>query len=218
MDEKRRAELDGEIFPSNSITRKTEVKETIEKKKIKPIVKGKVIKQKRSFGKRIKEVIFGDDTRSVGSYVVYDVLVPAAKAMVTDIVGGGIEMLVYGERQGRNTRRRAGSSYVSYDKVSYRGDDRDRRDRRDISHTARARHDFDDVILETRGEAEDVLSHLVDLTIDYGQASVADFYDLVGITASFTDNKWGWTDLRDASVTRQRGGYLINFPRTKQID
>ena len=87
-----------------------------------------------------------------------------------------------------------------------------------MSRTSRARHDFDEIILETRGEAEEVLSHLVDLTIDYQQATVADLYDLVGITSNFTDNKYGWTDLRSASVTRVRDGYLINLPRTQILD
>jgi hypothetical protein len=87
-----------------------------------------------------------------------------------------------------------------------------------MSRTGRAKHDFDEVVLESRGEAEEVLSNLVDSIIDYGQATVADFYDLVGIATNFVDGKWGWTDLRNASVSRVRGGYLINLPRTQPLD
>ena len=79
-----------------------------------------------------------------------------------------------------------------------------------FSRGSRARHDFDDILFESRGEAEDVLSHLVDLTIDYGVASVADFYDLSGIESQFTDNKYGWTNLRDAEVTESmRDAYRV---------
>jgi hypothetical protein len=56
------------------------------------------------------------------------------------------------------------------------------------------------------------------LTFDYGQASISDLYELVGITANFTDNKWGWTDLRSSSVSRARDGYLLNLPRPILLD
>ena len=84
-------------------------------------------------------------------------------------------------------------------------------ERREPSLRNRSRHNFDDIILDSRGEAEEVLSHLVDLVDDYGMASVADLYDLVGITSNFTDNKYGWTNLSSASVSRVRDGYLIDF-------
>lgn len=210
-------------YPSNSKTKKQESNQNdIDERKIEKVVTGKVKKQKRSFTKKMAETFLEDDTKSVGSYIFYDVLIPAAKAMISDMVGGGIEMLLFGERRSRSTsiRRDGGRSYTSYGSF-YRGaSDRDPRDRdrRDISRVSRARHDFDEIVLETRGEAEEVLSHLVDLTIDYGMATVADLYDLVGITSNFTDNKYGWSDLRNASVSRVRGGYLINLPRTQPID
>ncbi len=210
-------------FPSNSKTNKKEPRPVkAEDRKLEKVVTGTVKKQKRSFSKKLAETFLEDDTKSVGSYIFHDVLIPAAKAMISDMVGGGIEMLLFGEKRGRNTRREGGRSYTSYGS-QYRTTERDRdRDRprgaRDISYTSRARHDFDEIILETRGEAEEVLSHLVDLTVDYHQATVADLYDLVGISSNFTDNKYGWTDLRTANISRVRGGYLINLPRTEPLD
>jgi hypothetical protein len=210
-------------FPSNSKTvRKDPPQQQAkpEDKKLEKIVTGCVKKQKRSFSKKLAETFLEDDTKSVGSYIFHDVLIPAAKAMISDMVGGGIEMLLFGEKRGRNTRREGNRSFTSYGSY-YKSNDRDTRDKdrgRDISRTGRAKHDFDEIVLETRGEAEQVLSHLVDLTIDYKQATVADFYQMVGVTENFTDNKYGWTDLRNASVSRVRGGYLINLPRTEALD
>ena len=57
-----------------------------------------------------------------------------------------------------------------------------------------------------------------ELLEDYKMVSVADLYDLVGITGKVTDNNFGWTDLRNASVTRDRDGYLINLPRAIALD
>lgn len=196
-------------YPSNAKKDKGK-----EEKKVKKVIKGKALQRKKPLGKRILGTFVGDDINSVGSYVVHDVLIPAAKSAISEMVQGGIEMMLFGERRGSRTRRDQGRSYVSYNNYS-----RDKReDRRDISPKGRASHNFDEILLPTRGEAEEVLSHLVDLIIDYGQASVSDLYDLVGITGNFTDNKYGWSDLSSASVTRAREGYILNLPRTRLID
>lgn len=196
-------------FPSNSHRAK-------EERKVEKVVTGKVALKKKSTGKKFLETFIGDDINSVSSYIIHDVLIPAAKSTISDMVQGGIEMLLFGERKGNRTRRDQGRSYVSYNSYSSQQPRRD--ERRDVTYRNRARHNFDDVILSSRGEAEEVLSHLVDLVIDYGQASVGDLYDLVGITGNFTDNKWGWTDLRSASVSRARDGYLLNLPKPILLD
>ena len=135
--------------------------------------------------------------------------------MITDTVSNGIEMLLFGQTRGSRTRRDRGRSYVSYSNY-YKDRYRDRA--RYVSQRNRARHNFDDIILESRGEAEEVLSHLVDLTEDYGMASVADLYDLVGVTSNFTDNKYGWDNLSSGRVVPVRGGYLLELPRPIVLD
>jgi hypothetical protein len=131
-------------------------------------------------------------------------------------VKGSIEVLLRGESRGSRTRREGSRSYVSYNGYYNRSDNReDRHSRQSIN---RARHNFNDIVFESRGEAEEVLSHLVDLTIDYNVASIADLYDLVGITSNFTDNKYGWDDLSRATVSRVRDGWMIDLPRTILID
>lgn len=203
-------------FPSNS-NRKKELTAPVKEKNITPVVSGKVIKKQRSFGQKLSETFFGDDTRSVVDYILHDILIPAMKSTLSDMVGGGIEMLLFGERKssGRSRLfRDRDRSYVPYNKLSRRDD---LEDRRYMSRSARSRHDFDDIILETRGEAEDVLSHMVDLIEDYGVASVGDYYDLLGIESNFTDNKYGWINVADGYVDRVRDGYCIRLPRPREI-
>lgn len=208
-------------FPSNSHKKKEEPKEDI--KKVNKVITGKVVTKKQSMGKKFIKNFISDDIDNVGDYILHEVLLPAAKDTVYDLVRSGIDVLknglevaLLGDRRAPRSRRDRDRSYVSYNSYSSRRDDRDRdRDKdRDRSSKNRARHNFDDIVLETRGEAEEVLSHLVDFTIDYGQASVSDLYDLVGITGNFTDNKYGWEDLSKASVSRTRDGYVLNLPRT----
>lgn len=216
-------------FPSNSnISREKPKKseentETPQKKKIKPIVKGKVLRKKKSLGKKIAEAFLGDENRSIGDYLIQDVLVPAAKSTLSELVGGGIDMWLFGERRNRggyynqNSRNRQHTSYGSY--FGREKDDRGRNssDRREVSRDTRSRHNFDDIVLESRGEGEEVLDHLVDLTIDYGVATVADYYELLDVESTYADQKYGWTNLKSADVVRVREGYSIRLPQPKPI-
>ena len=206
-DEKREVLKKDISFPSNSHRDKEKEKE--EPRKLEKVIKGKVIQKKKSLGKKFVETFINEDIDNVGSYVMYDVLIPAAKNLMVDMFHGSVDMIFGEQKRGSRTRRDRDKSYVSYDRYS----DRDKRSDRDRSSVNRARHSFDDVILSSRGEAEEVLSTLVDLTIDYGQATVSDLYELVGITGNFTDNKYGWEDLSSASVNRVREGYALNLPK-----
>lgn len=195
-------------FPSNSYKKKAAKKTD---KKIEKVTSGKVVQKKKTLGKKFTEMFLGDDIESVSSYIIYDVIIPAAKNMISDTVSNGIEMLLFGQIKGSRTIRDKNKSYISYNSY-HKNKDKNR------VYRNRARHNFDDIILESRGEAEEVLSHLVDLVEDYGMASVADLYDLVGATSNFTDNKYGWDNLSSASVSRTRDGYLINLPRVIVLD
>lgn len=199
-------------YPGNS--HKIREKKEEQQKKVKKVVQGKVVTRKKTFFKRASDAIFGDDVDNVLAYIFHDVLIPAAKSTISDMVSGGIEMLLFGENHGSRTRRDGGKSYVSYNNY-YKGE---KRDERKPSQRNRSRHNFDDIILASRGEAEEVLSCLVDLVDDYGMASVADLYDMVGISTNYTDNRYGWTNLRSAAVSRVRDGYLIDLPRAVPLD
>jgi hypothetical protein len=220
-------ELLRDTYPSNSKTQrdrpekvvKGTVTQTPREERVRKVIKGPIKKKKRGLFRRFTNLLLEDDTKSVGDYVVHDVLIPAAKNMVCDIIGWGgfAEILLFGEKRRSHARREGGRTFVNYGSF-HRSSDRERDRPRDISRSGRSRHDFDEIVIETRGEAEEVLSHLVDLTIDYGMASVADFYDLLGVESNHTDRNWGWTDLHNASVSRVRDGYVINLPRTRPID
>lgn len=181
-----------------------------ERKKVDKVVSGKVKTRKKSEVRKFKDVFISEDVSNVKSYIFMDVLIPAAKKAISDIVRDGIDMILYGD-----TKRRSSGSSASY--VSYRSySDRDRRDDRRESRT-RTGYDYDDIILESRGEAEEVLERMNELIDTYDVVSVADLYDLVGKSCNYTDNKYGWTNIRNAEPIRVRDGYLLKMPKAGPI-
>lgn len=183
--------------------------EVIPVKKVERVATGKT--RKKNEVRKFADAFIAEDVKSVKDYIIQDVLIPAAKKAIVEMVDSGINMLIYGESKPRNKDRNG--SRVSYTKYYERERDYERGTR------TRARgYDYDDIILDTRREAEEVLDRMQDLIDTYGMVSVADLYDLVGINGSYTDNKYGWTRLRDADVQRVRDGYLLKLPKALPFD
>ncbi|HEY2455627.1 MAG TPA: hypothetical protein VGI71_24030 [Scandinavium sp.] len=202
-------------YPSNS---KQGQKRESERAKPEKVVEGEVVQRKKSTAGRFLSKFISDDSQGVGEYVIMEVLLPAAKNMVSDAVSQGIERLLFGDAKPSRSGHRAYTNYSRnatgqrYIPGSPMSDPRP-----PLSRQARASHDFDDIIIASRAEAEEVLDRLRDLINQYEVATVSDLYDLVGLTGEFTDDKWGWDDLRSASIRAIRGGYLLNLPRTHPI-
>lgn len=193
-------------YRSNSHKSKQEER-AVEKKKVERVVQTKVKTKKKN---KFADTFISEDITSVKDYVINDVLIPAAKKAISDIITNGIDMMLYGETK---SRRKSSGSKVSYTSYYERDRDRDRDYRR-----PRTGYDYDEIILESRGEAEEVINKMDELLEVYGIVSVADLYDLVGIAGNYTDNKYGWTNLRNAYVQRLRDGYLLKLPKAMPLD
>lgn len=179
----------------------------VEKKKVEKVVTGTVKTKKKNGFSKLADSFISEDAKNVKSYIFADVLIPAAKKAISDIVTDGISMILYG-----GTGRKKQSSISS---VSYRSyyDQRDRDRYAADNPRTKTGYNYDDIILETRGEAEEVLRQLMEMIETYDVASVADLYDLVGITGNYTDNNYGWTNVRNAEIVRVRDGYLLKLPK-----
>ena len=181
-------------------------------KKIEKVVSGTAKTKKKSEMSKIKDIFISEDTSNVKSYLLMDILIPAIKKAVLDIVTTGADMILYGDEGGN--RRRAPSERVSYRRYY------EQRDDRSIDRVrTRTGYSYDDIIVDNRGEAEEVLSRMDELIDQYGVVSVGDLYDLVGLTGTYTDQKYGWTNIRTAKPGRLRdGGYVLKLPKALPID
>ena len=203
-----------EDYKPNSFRFKAEQQAKVEEKRVdKPVVTGKVITKKPSKVRKLAGEFISEDARNVKDYVFGEVLIPAIKKAISDIVRDGIDIILYGE-SGRSKKR------STADKVSYtRFSDRDYRSPRDVGPVVSSGFSYDDIILESRGEAQDVLDRMFEIVEQYGLVSVADLYELVGKTThNYMVNRYGWTSLRNAEVERVREGYWIKLPRAMPLD
>lgn len=205
--------LKGVAVPPNS----HKSKEEKEKKQIKKVAQGK--RKKKSLGRKFSETFIKSDAESVGSYIFFDVLVPAIVDTFRDIINSSLDMFLYGDSRGpsrgRSSPRGGGTkSYVSYRDYYEQGK------RKELPAPRRSAYKeaSEEVVFESRAEAEDIIDAMINLIDTYDMVSVREFYEMVGLDFEFTDEKYGWTNLSNVSVSRIRDGYIINLPRPVLLD
>lgn len=96
---------------------------------------------------------------------------------------------------------------------------RSRRERRD--ERAEDVRDYEDISFDTRQDAERVLSKMYASMRKYdGTVTISDLFAFSGLKSSWTDEKYGWTNLDKARVYRGRrdGRYYLDLPEPFPID
>lgn len=195
-------------YPSNSFKSKEEQKLDAREKRVQKVVRGGV-KTRQNKGRKLTDIFISEDASNVKSYIAMDVLVPAFKKLIFDIFTDGIEMILYGSKGSKSGK--------SGSKISYRSYYDEPSDNRS-SRATTGRFDYEDIIYDSRGEAEIVLKNMHGCMSRFGMVTVADMYDLSGLTAPHTAFRYGWMSIRNASVKRIRDGYIIDLPKATMID
>lgn len=182
-------------------------------KRVEKVVQGNV-KVKQNKIHKFTDVFISEDIANVKSYIVMDVLVPAIKKAVSDIVTNGIDMILYGET-GRTKKSGNKISYTNY--YDRRSDDR-RYDEPRSGGTIRNALGYDELKFERRRDAEAVLDQMAEVIEHFGFVTVSDMFDMADVTAPFTGNKYGWTSVRNAEVVSSRDGFYIKLPKASLLD
>ena len=208
-----------ENYPGNSKKQRAEeAKSETARPEIKKIVTTSGTIRKASLGSRMRETFAGEGARETGTYVFFDVIIPAIKAMAFDTITQGADRILFGGRDViRSGMANAPRTRTNYNQIStkaannYPGRNFEGGGR-EISRAARNNHRFDEILLDSRGEAEMVLDTMQDLISRFQWVSVPEFYSMVDVTAEFTDEKWGWTNISTAQIRPSRGKYVILLP------
>lgn len=194
-----------ENYQSNSFKSK-ELEAKQPEKKLTKVANAKL--KKKSEIQKIAETFVAEDLNKVKNAVLMDVIVPAVKKVISDIVTNGIDMLLYGEVKHNKTTT---TSKIGYNSMY------NSQNQTNTARVAKSSYIYNDIILSSRGEAEEVLNQMNEIIGTYGVVSVADLCEIVGVTGEFTDNKYGWSDIRDAYVERSKDGYMLKLPRALPI-
>jgi hypothetical protein len=187
---------------------------------VEKMIQGDVIIKKPNFFKRMGRSMVADDVGNVGDFIVVDVLGPALRNLIYDIIVKGAGRTIFGAGQvyrssGRGVPPSAGpvsSLKTAYHRVSEGGEPG-----RSVSQASAARHDFSEIVLPDRIEAIQVLEYMQARLEMYRTVTVGDFYDALGVSGGFVDRNWGWTDLSTAEIRQTREGFVFDLPRAQNL-
>ena len=170
--------------------------------KLDKVIEGQAIKMKKGSNESIlKSLIPKIDPTEMKNHILMDLVIPTIKKSISDT----IETLLYpGKSPQMDTSKAPYDSYYS----------RKQEERKYVRQPIRpAVYATDDIVLQTRGQALNVLSSMESIIDTYDCVCVANLLELVGLDSQYTDNNYGWLDLSDASVVQtKRGGYLLDLP------
>lgn len=216
----RRGSLDAEI-PGNSHKQRAAAAPQPEREKLDKVVVGKVTIRKQPLHKRIMRGLIAEDVTNVGDFVLTQVIGPAVRDLIANIIGQGTNQLLYGKSARRpmgiqgNILNGAQIGRVAPGNAYHQGSNEPRRI---LTREAQTTHNFTDIVMDNAQDAAFILQALQEQIVRFKVATVADFYDLLGQTGSYQDRAFGWYNLDNADIRPVRGGFLIDLPPTQEIN
>lgn len=196
-----------EEYRSNSNKSKNTVAEPVQEnteKRFDKVISADVSVKEKKTHKKIADAIFAEDIRNIGSYVFSEVIIPYFKKAIHDGVTNAIDIMFYGKTNGQR-----GNGPVQYNQY-YQPNTTSYQSNRYQANV----YQFKEIEFRDRGTAEMVLDQMIAALQTYGTVKVGDMYDMAGITGSYTDYKYGWTDLRSARVVRDMGNtFYLDLPK-----
>lgn len=185
---------------------------TSEKRVESAVISGTAKTRKKKDLEKFTDIFIAEDAGNVKSYLLTEVLIPTVKKAISDMIKTGIDMILYGEPR---QSKKSPASKVSYRNYYETDDDYFRSGG---VNSGRALN-YDDILFETRGDAEAVLDAMNDIISQYGTVSVGDLYDLARVpNDNFMMNRYGWKSIGGANAVRVRDGYILKLPRAKVLN
>ena len=178
-------------------------------KKVEKVISGTAKVRKKSELRKAADKFVAADITDVKSFVIRDIVIPSIKDLLYSGFTGALNMLLF---DGDDRRRKDGKKNYSGNYISS--------SERRRSESRSSRIDLDELTAGTRSEAEDVLDQMYELLSEFGVVSISDYLDMLGVDHDYTYDKYGWTNLRNVEIGRDRhsGEYYLRLPRPKLID
>jgi hypothetical protein len=194
-------------------------------KKVEALTKAKEIKP--NLITRSINVIIGPEglpgiVKNVGVTYIAPTLRDTGKDIISNTIRTVVDTLLYGEVRS-NTSRNPYSAQRSYGTATRPNQPFYSNGNRDYSkpqapQRARSHFNSSSFIIPDRAEAMMVLEELDNLITDYGVATVADFYDLIGVESEYTDHHWGWYATDGVTIRPvSGGGFTVVMSQPKEI-
>ena len=188
----------------------------------KPAVTGKVKKVKKGLLERLVVGMLGPDgIPAITNHLNQEIIFPAIKEIFVNSVTSAVNMMVYKNSDHQPPRNYSGNPRQHWQSPTNYSDAYKPKSNyaspatSQPSAKARRSNFVDAYTIDKRHEAVFILESLKEQATLYGRVSVADYYDMLGVEPTYTDNTYGWDEddlTRFAKVIPVQGGYELKLP------
>lgn len=184
------------------------------------IIQGRVVKRKAPWYRRMLRGLIAEDVTDMGDLFVSGIIQPAIRNLIWDLGTNALSSTLYGT-SAKGQRRIGGPNVMVGGPVTTMrqrvGEALVGNGMPQMTQRDRAMHNFENLQFEDRESAIEVFEALVARIVKYRFATVADLYDYSGVTGSYIDRNWGWSDLSTADIRQYRGGWLLDLPQPEPV-
>lgn len=186
--------------------------------KPKAVVQGKA--STRSLFGKIGEIFTIGNMKDARNYIISDVVVPGFLDMLYDSITRYAGKLIYGDKgiPARDKRRSIGGG-TNYNGIVRLSDGESIRSiNKKKESSVSGIYDYNEIELKTRADAEMLLDAMTDFLESHDVITVADMYAMAHYEGgNYTDNNWGWADLKGARIERSFDGWILKLPRVRNL-
>lgn len=199
------------IYPNNSDRAQSQNAADSSKhltdKHVSQVTSGNVTRMERSLVDKAREFFGLDELHSFRDYV-------SCLSDITNRIYSAVDILL-GNKRGSSGYSTPGA------KIAYSQQYQPQQNNGNARQRTASNYSYDDLLFDTRGDAEITLAKMWELLETYKAVSIADMFDLAGVTSpnGYIDNKYGWTEqtLSGARVIHVRDGFMLDLPRAEQL-
>lgn len=197
-----------EEYKSNSFKSKEKTEEKQQRPVIEKVVQGKVRKQKKTgVVNKLADVFLAEDISDLKQKLIWDVVVPKVKDFLYNTITIGADQIFYGGN-GKKRQNNYRNSYQGYYQAGSSNSGATKQS------SSRDIYNFDNLLFDTRGDADAVLENMQNIIDQFGTVSVADLYDLSDVMIdNTTASNYGWKNISTARVVRIPEGYILSLPK-----
>lgn len=177
-----------------------------------------VVLRKDSEAKKFTSRFFSEDAKTVGRHVTDSVIIPSLQKLISDAVKSMIDWIIYGSKGSRQNTGVGTISYGSYFNRSGTVNPNPVQYSNPMVGSKPTLYMVNEYVIGDIAKANEVLLRMKECIVSYGMVSVGDFYDMIGQSYNFTDQKWGWFNLDTADIIRVDNGFCIRFPKVQPLE
>lgn len=208
-----------EQYPSNTLKERNKQAQKKEKPDLKCVVSGKSKPVPQSLWSKVFVGIKPASGQTMKSFIFDEIVTPLIQRAVVEGVTGAINYLVKGDAYAdRKATNSFGKSYINYNGIS--SGKSNANGSQYVYSGKNSGMEIENVWFESRVDAQRVLDEMQNVIANYDILTVNGFYDINGRTNIIdpSNEKFGWSDLRNAYITASRGGWVIHLPYPMPID